>query len=155
MSFLNSLSVLIRALALYCSDFGQVCRSKFLVRDLTSRSDCSSCSSRGTVSLRFRLWPFSLVCMSFPLVSFYGLLFSSLTARLSLNRSPWSEINGSISIRASSSLEVVGTARSPSSVRRLVAFFLRQDRGFDPSGSRQLPIKESGRDQCSVSLQTK
>ena len=31
-------------------------------------------------------------------------------------------------------------------------FFFRQDRGFDPSGSRQLPIKESDRDQCSVSL---
>ena len=33
-----------------------------------------------------------------------------------------------------------------------MAVFLRQDRGFDPSGSRQLPIKESDIDQCSVSL---
>ena len=152
MSFLNSLSALIRALALYCSDFGQVFRSKCLVRDLIACSDCSSCSSKGTVSLRFRLWPSLLVCLSFPLVSLSGLLLSSLTARLSLNKSPWFEINGSISIRASSSLEIVGTARSPSSVRKLMAFFfLRQDRGFDPSGSRQLPIKESDSDQCSVS----
>ena len=44
------------------------------------------------------------------------------------------------------SLEVVGTARSPSSVRRLIAVFsARQDRGFDPLGSRQLPIKERER----------
>ena len=63
MSFLNSLSSLIRALALYCSDFGQVCRSKCLVRHLTACSDYSGCSPRGTVSLRFHLWPFSLVCV--------------------------------------------------------------------------------------------
>ena len=55
-------------------------------------------------------------------MSLSALLLSPLTARLSLNRSPWPEINGSISIRASSSLEVVGTARSPSSVKRLMAF---------------------------------
>ena len=73
--------------------------------------------------MRFRFGPFSLVCLSFPLVSLSALLLSSLTTRFSLNKSPWSEINGSISIRASSSLEVVGTARSPSSVRRLMAFF--------------------------------
>ena len=60
------------------------------------------------------------MCLSFLLVSLSALLLSSLTARLSLNRS---QINGSISIRASSSLEVVGTARSPSSVRRLMALF--------------------------------
>ena len=51
-----------------------------------------------------------------------------------------------MSIWASSSVEAAGT------VRRLMAVFLRQDHGFDPSGSRQLPIKESHRDQCSVSL---
>ena len=37
--------------------------------------------------------------------------------------SPWSESNASISIWASSSLEVVGTARGPSSVGRLMAVF--------------------------------
>ena len=67
------------------------------------------------------------------------------------HESPWSESNASISIWASSSLEVVGTARGPSSVGMLMAvfffFFFRQDRDFDPSGSRQLPIKESDRDQ--------
>ena len=31
-------------------------------------------------------------------------------------------------------------------------FFLRKDRGFDPSGSRQLPIKESDRDQYHLAL---
>ena len=76
----------------------------------------------------------------------------SMSARLYLNKSPWSESNASISIWASPSLGVVGTATSQSSGRRLMAVFLRQDRGFDPSGSRQLPIKESDRDQCSVSL---
>ena len=53
---------------------------------------------------------------------------------------------------ASSSLEVVATFSSPSFVSRLVAVSLRQYRGFDPSGSLQLPIKESDRDQCSISL---
>ena len=33
-----------------------------------------------------------------------------------------------------------------------MAVSLRQYRGFDPSGSLQLPIKESDRDQCSISL---
>ena len=57
--------------------------------------------------------------------------------------------HGLKAIWASSSLEVVGTARGPSSVGRLMAVFFqfRQDRGFDPSGSRRLPIKESDRDQ--------
>ena len=40
------------------------------------------------------------------------------------------------------------TVNSPSFVRRLVALWTSQDRGFDPSGSRQLPIAGSGRDQC-------
>ena len=53
---------------------------------------------------------------------------------------------------ASSSLEVVATFSSPSFVSMLMAVSLRQYRGFDPSGSLQLPIKESDRDQCSISL---
>ena len=53
---------------------------------------------------------------------------------------------------ASSSLEVVATFSSPSFVSKLMAVSLRQYRGFDPSGSLQLPIKESDRDHCSISL---
>ena len=152
MSFQNSLSALIRALALYCNGCGQVLRSKCLVRDLIACSDCSSCTSKGMVSLRFRLWLLSMFRFSFPLVSLIGLVRSSPTARFSLNESPSSESNVSISIWTSSSLEVVGTARCPSSVRRLMAVFFQARHGFDTSGSRQLPIKESDGDQCSVSL---
>ena len=52
----------------------------------------------------------------------------------------------------SCSLEVDATLSSPSFVSRLMAVKLRQYRGFDPSGSLQLPMKESDRDQCSISL---
>ena len=51
----------------------------------------------------------------------------------------------------SGSLETVD---SPCFVRRLVALSIRQYRGFDPSGSHQLPITGRGRDQCSVTLRT-
>lgn len=54
-----------------------------------------------------------------------GLVRSSPTARLSLNKSPLSESNASISIWASSSLEVVATARGPSSFRRPLAVFFQ------------------------------
>ena len=43
---------------------------------------------------------------------------------------------------------------SPSFVRRLVVLSFRQDRGFDPSGSHQLPIVGSDGDQCPLTLHT-
>jgi len=46
------------------------------------------------------------------------------------------------------------TVSSPSFVRTLVALSFRQYRGFDPSGSHQLPIAGSDGDQCSVTLRT-
>ena len=46
------------------------------------------------------------------------------------------------------------TVHSPCFVRRLIALSIRRCRGFDPSGSHQLPITGSGRDQCSVTLRT-
>ena len=52
----------------------------------------------------------------------------------------------------SASSEVGASLNSPCFVSRLMAVKLRQYRGFDPSGSLQLPIKESDRNQCSISL---